>query len=55
MAPFFMTEKMLFPDDIDIAGQGTKEIPDLGRFGHGHDPEAVHHRLQGLQGVHFRR
>jgi hypothetical protein len=34
-----------------IAGDGDKNIADLGGFGHGHDAEAVHHGFDGARGI----
>ncbi len=42
---------MLFPDDIDVAGEGAENVAKLGGLLHGQDFVAVHQGFQGLQGV----
>ena len=43
--------EMLFPEDVDVAGEGAEDVADLGGLGHGQDFVAVHEGLQALQGI----
>ena len=51
MAPSFMASKCSVRMHVDVAGDGDEEVADLGGLGHRHDPEAVHHGLEGPQRV----
>ena len=51
--PVFHNGKMLLPENLDIPGHGTEEIPQFSCVQHGHHAIAIHYRLQGAQRIYL--